>query len=499
MSADSANTGEWHFNSGVQTARRAEGVSGLERLYDRHYSAFGYPADQLKPATIGGLSDRASWQSALDTLRRAVEIDPKRIEWQRSLALVFEELGRINDALLVRRTIADLDPYSLENNFGIGRLLECKGEPVREFYAQVLTNGSDYLLALARAAALSAPTVIEGNSLRCNFVVGHTSERKRIPVYESEALRFIGTRGYPLSRGRDAESSSPTSTTLLRLRGRIESALIVAPATVALQLAMGFIGIAERDAARTHKSFLTALMLAEQVSPDERADPWSLAFAQRFLLDHSDMTKPRLFLPVDPIRLAFARAASLLSHGAILQALRECLAAASPLRVKKLPHTYQIYNGYKIVLCNNQLYGIPKNVCDFSILRGRVVDIPNIDEGSGLRVVRSRFIALLTDRQRERLKHLLRGARPHIQITIRMLRQALPLALRVFRRALRVPGLAVRYAMRMLRRLVGGIFLRKHIVYGVLVDNDVAQLRRRIDAESGVTGQGAAAHKSAVI
>jgi hypothetical protein len=242
-------------------------------------------------------------------------------------------------------------------------------------------------------------------------------------------------------------------------------------------------------------------MLAEQGSPEERFDPWSFAFAQRFLLDRSE-AKSTLFLPVDPIRLAFARATSLLSHGAILQALREYLAAASPLRIKKLPHNYQIYSGYKIVLCNNQLYGVPKSVRDFSILRGRVVDIPNIDEGSGLRVARSRLVALLTDRQRERLKHLLRGARPHIQITIRMLRQAWRLAPRVLRLAPRVLRLAprvLRLAMRILRRLVGAIFLRKHIVYGVLVDNDVAQLRQRIDAEKRVTGEIAGAHKSAVI
>jgi hypothetical protein len=229
---------------------------------------------------------------------------------------------------------------------------------------------------------------------------------------------------------------SPTvaeRTTQLRLRDRIQSALIVSPANVALQLAMGFIGIAERDKATTRKSFLTALVLAEQPGPKEGCDPWSLVFAQGFLLDHSDMTTSRPLLPIDPIRFALARAALLLSHGAIVPALREYLAATSPLLVQKPPHAYQIYNGYKIVLFKNQLYGVPKNVRDFSILRGRVIGVPDADEGSGLRLVRSRFAALLSDWQRARLKYLLRVARPHIQIAIRALRQVL-----------RVPGRALR-------------------------------------------------------
>ena len=490
-SAASARTGERYFISGVQTARRAAVGGGLERLYDRHYAAFGYPADQLKPATIGGLREQVSWQSALDALMRAVEIDPEEIEWQRWLALVFEELGRINDALLVRRTIASLDPDSLENKFAIGRLLECRGEPVRGYYAQVLTNSSDYLLALARAAALSAPTVIEQVSLEDHSVLGGMLERKGDPVYESNAPVLTGASDYHLSRARGAVGSSPTEaerTTQLRLRDRIQGALIVSPANVALQLAMGFIGIAERDKATTRKSFLTALVLAEQPGPKEGCDPWSLVFAQGFLLDHSDMTTSRPLLPIDPIRFALARAALLLSHGAMVPALREYLAAASPLLVQKLPHAYQIYNGYKIVLFKNQLYGVPKNVRDFSILRGRVIGVPDADEGSGLRLVRSRFAALLSDWQRARLKYLLRVARPHIQIAIRVLRQALRLAIRALRQALRLPGRALRLAMRMLRRLAGGIYLRRHIVGGVLVDNDVAQLQQRIDAEKGGTG-----------
>jgi hypothetical protein len=105
-----------------------------------------------------------------------------------------------------------------------------------------------------------------------------------------------------------------------------------------------------------------------------------------------------------------------------------------------------------------------------------------------LRLVRSRFAALLSDWQRARLKYLLRVARPHIQIAIRVLRQALRLAIRALRQALRLPGRALRLAMRMLRRLAGGIYLRRHIVGGVLVDNDVAQLQQRIDAEKGGTG-----------
>src|SRR5262249_20879212 len=117
----SKRTGEEYFNRGVRTARRAAGFRGGEQLYDHHYAAFGYPADQVKRATIGALRERVSWQSSLDALMRAVEIDPEEIEWQRWNALVLEELGRFDDALLVRRTIASIDPDSLENIFAFGR------------------------------------------------------------------------------------------------------------------------------------------------------------------------------------------------------------------------------------------------------------------------------------------------------------------------------------------------------------------------------------------
>jgi hypothetical protein len=601
-SAAPARTGERYFISGVQTARRAAGFGGLEQLYDRHYAAFGYPADQLKRATIEGLRDRVSWQSSLDALMRAVEIDPEEMEWQRWLALVFEQVGRINDALLVRRTIASLDPHSLENNFAIGRLLECKGEPVHKYYAQVLTGSSYYLLALARGAALSGPTAIEPDSPENNFVLGRMLERKEEPVHKSDAQVPTGSSDCLLALARRAVLSGPIVSehiTQLRLKDRIRGALILSPASVALHLAMGFIGIAERDDTTTRTNFLAALMLAQQPGPKERCDPWSLAFAQAFLrdpsghiaqlslkdrirgalnvtptnvtlhlamgfigiaehdeattrtsfltaqvlaeqpgpkegydpwsfvfaqaflLDRSDMTTSSFILPLDPIRLALARAALLLSHGAIVPALREYLAAASPLLVQKLPRAYQIYNGYKIVLFKNRLYGVPKNVRDFSILRGRVINVPDVDEGSGLRLVRSRFAALLSDWQRARLKYFLRVARPHIQIAIRMLRQAFRLAIRALRqafrlairalrqafrlairalrRASRVPGRALRLGTRMLRRLAGGIYLRRHIVGGVLVDNNVAQLQQRIDAEKGGTGVRAGAHTSEVM
>jgi hypothetical protein len=340
----------------VQAARRIAGFGGLEHLYDRHYAAFGYPADQLKCATVAGLRDSASWQSSLDALMRGIESDLEDIEWQRWLALLLELLARINDALLVRR-----------------------------------------------------------------------------------------------------------------LKDRIRGALTVSPSNVALHLAMGFIGIAEHDDAATRTSFLTALLLAQQpelkerCDPSElkeRCDPWSLAFAQACLLDHSDVGTSRLILPIDPVKLASTRAAALLSHGAIMPALNEYGSAVSPLLVQRLPHNYSIFNGYKIVFFKNQFYAVPKNVRDFSILRGRVISIPDADEGSGSSVVRARFAALLSDWQRARLKYLLRVARPHLRFTAR----------------------ALRAAIRALRRLAGDIYLRMHIVGGVLIDRDAAQLEQRIDA-----------------
>ena len=435
-SVASARTGEEYFNSGVRTARRVASFGGLEQLYDHHYAAFGYTADQLKHATIGGLRGRVSWQSSLDALMRAVEIDPQQIEWQRWTALVLEELSRFDDALLVRRTIASIEPDSLENNCALGRLLECKGEPVHEYYAQALTDSSDCLLALARAAALSGPIVSE-----------HITQ--------------------------------------LRLKDHIQGALILSPGNVALHLARGFIGIAEHDDTTTRRSFLTALVLAEQPESKKECDPWSLVFAQAFLLDHSDMTTSGLILPSNPIRLALARAAALRSHGAIMPALREYGATASQLLVQKQPRAYRIYNGYKIVFFKNDFYGVPKDVRDFSILRGCVVGIPDVDGGPG---VRSLFAAMLRDGQRARLRYLLRIARPYVQFTeqaslvaIRALRDALGVAIRALRDALRVAIRAPWLTTRILWRLAGDIYLRKHIVGGVLIDSDADRLQQRID------------------
>jgi hypothetical protein len=241
-------------------------------------------------------------------------------------------------------------------------------------------------------------------------------------------------------------------------------------------------------------------VLLDELGAKGGCDPWSLVFAQAFLLDHSDTATPRLILPIDPIRLASARAALLLSHRAIMPALREYESAVSPLLVQRLPRTYFIYNGYKIVFFKNQFYGVPRNVRDFSILRGRVINIPYADEGSALRVVRSRFAAQLSERQRARLKYLLRIARPHIQFTtaasriaIRALRQASRIAIRALRQASRIAIRALRQAsrvairtprlpMKILRRIAGGIYLRAHTVSGVLIDSDAAQLQQRIDA-----------------
>ena len=111
---------------------------------------------------------------------------------------------------------------------------------------------------------------------------------------------------------------------------------------------------------------------------------------------------------------------------------------------------------------------------------------------------------MLSDRQRARLGYLLRIARPHIQFTVEVLRvairalgqalrvairalgQTLRVAIRALGQALRVaiqaPWQALRVEMKMLRRLAGEIYFRRHIVGGVLVDSDAVQLQQRIDA-----------------
>jgi hypothetical protein len=420
------SSGQANYEAGLRCARYAAGVGALERLFDQHFVAFGYPADHFKRFTLQGLRDRVSWQAALDFLMRAVSLDPHAVSWQHQLALVLERVGRIEDALMVRQAIAGLDPHSPENNDGIGRLSE-RIEPADEagtqpsfserHYALVSRSVSHYLLAIARYAALRGPHVLKG-------------------------------------------------TTFERLKARVHAALTFSPNDIALNLAMGFVRLAEKDPDAARRKFLAASLLVDRSLPDaDKGDQWSLGYAQAFLLGLIPQDAPPSgALPaVDPTNLLLARASLLRQEGATFSALSEYAAAITRLLPLRLPSTFHLYRGYKIVYHESCFYAVPESVTDFSFFRGSVVRAPAFVHEPAL-LLRSMVAARLSVRVRARLKAFLQW-----------LQQS-----RIAWHIARIPG--ARLAARRVRRWAERVYIRRYAVAGVLTDTEVFALRARIDS-----------------
>src|SRR6478672_5076134 len=89
------SSGQANYEAGLRAARYAAGAGALESLFDQHFASFGYPTDHFKRLTLQGLRDRLSWEAAVDSLTRAVSIDPRMALWQHVLALVLEDFDQI--------------------------------------------------------------------------------------------------------------------------------------------------------------------------------------------------------------------------------------------------------------------------------------------------------------------------------------------------------------------------------------------------------------------
>jgi hypothetical protein len=417
------DSGQANYEAGLRSARSAAGARALESLFDRHFASFGYPTDHCKRLTLDGLRDKVSWEAALDSLTRAVSLEPRITLWQHELALVLEQIGKIEDALLVRQAITRLDPDSTENNDAIGRLYEhtkpededdTQASFSERYYANVSKSLSQYLLAISRYAALRGP----------------------------QALR---------------------RTTLEELKVRVRDALAFSPNDLALNLAMGFVHLAGENRQAARRRFLAASLLGDQPGLVGNCDQWSLAYAQAFLLGLIPASAPPLgeFLTVDPINLVLARASLLWDKGAINSALAEYDTAISRLLPLRLPSTFHAYKGYKIISHERIFYAVPDSTGDFSIFHGTVIRRPAFVKGTAPHL-RSRFAACLAPRGRSRLEAFLRFMKA-----------------RMAPRIARIPG--VRFAATHLRRFVLTIYIKRYAVLGVLTDPDVSLLHERID------------------
>jgi hypothetical protein len=427
------SSGQANYEAGLRCARYAAGVGALESLFDQHFASFGYPADHFKRVTLQGLRDRVSWQAALDFLVRAVSLDPAAVLWRHQLALVLEQVGRIEDALMVRQAIARLDPHSLENNDGIGRLCE-RTEPADE--ASTLPSFSERHYALVA---------------------------RSVPHYLLAMARYAALRGLHVLKGTTFES----------LKVRVHGALTFSPNDVALNLAMGFVHLAEKDSDAARRKFLAASLLADQsTSSADKCDQWSLAYAQAFLLGLIPRdAPPGGALPtVDPTNLLLARASLLRREGATFAALSEYAAAVARLLPSRLPSTFHVYRGYKIVYHDRCFYAVPEAVVDFSFFHGSVVRAPAFVNEPAL-LMRSMLAARLSAGVRAQLKALLQWFQQS----------------RIVRHIAQISG--ARFAARRLRRLAERMYIRRYAVAGVMTDTEVSALRARIDSSQHDTRQ----------
>jgi hypothetical protein len=255
------------------------------------------------------------------------------------------------------------------------------------------------------------------------------------------------------------------STTFKRLKVRVHDALTFSPNDVALNLAMGFVHLAEKDRDAARRRFLAASLLVDQSMPvADKCDQWSLAYAQAFLLGliPEDASPGGALLTVDPTNLLLVRASLLRHEGATFLALSEYAAAVTRLLPPRLPSTFQVYRGYKIVYHDSCFYAVPESVVDFSILNGTVVRAPAFMKKEAALLLPSTFGARLSALLRVGVKAL---RLPQTQIASRLAR---------------IPG--VRLAARRTRRLARSMYLRRYAVAGVLTATEVSALRARIDS-----------------
>jgi hypothetical protein len=425
--ADPYTVGIAHFRAGQTAARYAAGLGGIERLFDEHVA--GWPAaEPLKRYALSGLRERANWNVATDRLLQAVSLVPHEVGWQRYLAIVLERAGLFDRALLIRQVVEHVSPGTVDNQAAIARLRDYQGGDGRH---------AEWPGLLGRAAT---PRV-------------------------AEFCRRVALAPTPLLDAHRLDA----------LRGIVHKRLLIESKDPSLHLAQAFLAMARRDFPKARESFLEASLLARQPRPGgiEEWDPWSIAFAESFLVDGAHTNDVGL-VPTDPLNLQLLHAAALQHKGAILSALALYANVTAQLIPGSTPKTYRIYKSHTIVLHQGRFYAVPREVRHFAIINGVVVrgardPYGNSAQGGWL----SRLLMLLNPLTRERVKTTMRRRHAAGGGFFRGLHAIIPIGGPITR--------LLTALVRRIGRVVRPLYVRHYAVRGVLTDVDLVPLQQRID------------------
>jgi hypothetical protein len=411
------------FTAGQLTARYGADLGGVTQLLDRHVASWPN-AQSLTPFVMNGLEARASLAAAISDITRAVSLVPHGVDWQRTLASILEYNGQLERALLIRQLLETVQPDTVENRAAIARLREAKGE--------------------------------------ATSIASWRSDR---PIESTGAVlawsRYIATAP---AHKRDAHQ-------IEEARLAIRDKLLSKPKDVALHLALGFLGLAESDPDSARKHFAEASLLArDQRSGVEEYDPWSLAYAEAFLLNRTKGNRIPLN-PIDRLQLGLLHARTLHDKGSLFSALAVYGDTISNLVPSTMPNSYQIYKGHAIVQHQGRYYAVPRDVPHFAITNGVVMRRLGFQPPGS---VRSPWIfwlfGKLNPNTRERLKQIAKRSRILTFIYGRLVRSQNAVQNRI-----------VDPLLKMLDRIVYYFYLRRYAAAGVLTDADIVALQNRID------------------
>ena len=323
-------------------AQKILALQSLEKLFRAHSIAFGYPPDRLHSIVIERLKEHLSRPitSFLET-----ELEPsqtfkktrliyaynilnfrslvrdwhgyllKLVDDRQAIALLLEQLGDVPRALRTRVTIARAI-YTSENAFGLSRLLRRSGF-----------------------------------NERADKISFKSADETKL----AEAWRTAFAKS--------TDSTSPVWSDSLRQMAEWPS--------ITLQLALGFLRLGEGDRRAARRHFHKALVLRQeakwltidgQSSLVVKYDPWSMGFAETFILAHCDQHPDgnSIFPPADALRLTRLNANFLRSEGPPLSALRFYGAMLYPT-FGNIPPKSALYRNYWIAFYRDRWVAVPQS------------------------------------------------------------------------------------------------------------------------------------------
>lgn len=412
---------------------RANPLESIRHLYERHDAMFELNGGEIRQFVMEGLEKQTGDYKKRESAQKlknaldATRANPQRSDLVFALALHLEQNGYYQDALQELMKIARLQQSTNENRFAIIRIYERLGgydlEACYKNLFQNDINSSAFLLAVARYMATS-------NTVRLNEI------------------------------------------TLEEVKSRVDRALISHPDVVTLNLAKGFVCIAEDDIFNAQSYFLRATFLAELPKPvrsagaadgsdDDEVDnleSWGLQYAKAFLLDPDPdkLSATVIFPPIDPSRLALVRGRLALSRGFVFSALEQYGRAVTRVNSGQPISTEVVFHGFRIFLHQGRFYAVPLSVRNFTIINGIVVRIPGSIEDH-----KTHIGDTVPPYWRKMIRPLWRFGRHQVAPALA-----------------RVPMMHL--IGRHVRSTVQRIYVKVRAAQGVLIETDVAILRDRI-------------------